>query len=400
MPSRRDYLAALGGAAALGGCVDRSAPGTPTNSGTGSPTGTKMETGTPEPTASADPTAISGSWTHLDADAGATLSTETDLLEAVPERLWTTEIGTGYRQVRLSGDALYTTTDTRLIRRSLADGEPRWERSFDGTARLGAALDDLYLTTGENEPTLYALEPTGNGPPTERWARDGVRFRRADADLVVATKNDNSRLFGLDSDGNERWALEVGDVDFGVDVEGERFDSVTLGPDHVFAAVESGGSAAWVVGVDRWSGSVAWTDTGPNHAGLLTVTPDAVLSGGFHGKVSAWSHDGNSLWETRTTPPVGRIAVADGHVFASANADSEPAVTALDEDGESLWTRATGTVSAVDAGAVYVLDDGVVALDPESGERRWRFDTAAAVQVVPADGGLFVVGETDLQLFG
>ena len=398
MPSRRSYLATLAGcAAALGGCVGRSGPST----GTGTAPGTRTETDTTtEPAARSVPSELSGAWTHRGADARATRSTDTDPLDAAPERLWSADIGESYRQVLLAGEALYTATDTRLARRSLADGSVVWERSFDGRARLGAALEELYLTVGADEPTLRALAPAGTEPPSERWTRDGVRFRRADADLVVATANDDSTLYGLEPDGSERWSLDVGAIDLGVDVEGERFDSVVLGPDHVFAAVESGGSAAWVAGIERGSGRTAWVDMGPNHAGLLTVTPDAVLSGGFHGKVFAWRHDGDLRWRSRTTPPVGTLAFADGRTFASANADSTPAVTALDGSGEELWTRPTGTVIAVDAGAAYASDgEGFVALGPETGERRWRVDVPA-VQVVPVDGGLFAIAETDLRLFG
>jgi len=246
--------------------------------------------------------------------------------------------------------------------------------------------------------TLHALARE-DGSPGERWTREGRRFQRADADLVVATGRHDATLYGLGPDGSERWSLAVEDVDLGVDVEGEVFDSVVLGPDHVFAAVESGGSAAWVAGIDRATGRVAWTDMGPNHAGLLTVTPDAMLSGGFYGKVFTWRHDGESRWKAGTTPPVGTLAFADGRTFVSANTDSVPTITVLDGSGEELWTRASGTVLAVDAGLAYATDDeGVVALDSESGERRWRLEVPAT-RVVPADGGLFVFGETELRLF-
>lgn len=404
MPSRRDYLAGLvGSTTALAGCTDRAGSGTPT--GTASAPRTNTRAGTPTPTSTADPTdsidipELSGSWTHPAADPRATRSADTDPLDATPERLWTTAIGGDYRRVLFAGDALYTATGTGIARRSLADGTPAWEQSFDDRVRLGAVLSDIYLTTGESDPRLRALAREEGEPPTERWTRDGVRFRRADADLVVATADGDGRLYGLESDGGERWSLDVRDVDLGVDVEGERFDSVVLGPEHVFAAIESGGSAAWVAGIERESGRVVWTDTGPNHAGLLTVTPDAVLSGGFYGKVFAWNHDGNLRWRTRTTPPVGTVAFADGRIFASANTDSVPTITVLDGSGEQLWTRGSGTVLAVDAGVAYATDDeGLVALDAGTGERRWRLEVTAT-RALPAEDGLFVLGGTELHLF-
>ena len=404
MPSRRAYLAGCAGvAAALAGCTGRSGPGTatapPTSGRTGTETRTGTATATAEPTDGVDPSEVSGSWTHPDADARATRSTDTDPLDATPERRWTAAIGGDYRQVLLAGEALYTATGRRLARRSLADGTPAWERSFNGRVHLGAVLETIYLTTGKSEPTLHALVPAETEPPGERWTRDGARFQHADADLVVSTGRHDATLYGLGPDGSERWSLAVEDVDLGVDVEGEVFDSVVLGPDHVFAAVESGGSAAWVAGIDRTTGRVAWTDMGPNHAGLLMVTPDGVLSGGFYGKVFAWNHDGESRWKAGTTPPVGTLAFVGGRTFVSANTDSVPTITVLDGSGEELWTRGSGTVLAVDAGLAYAADDeGLVALDSESGERRWRLEVPAT-RVVPADGGLFVLGETELRLF-
>lgn len=235
VPSRRAYLAGLGGlAAAVAGCAGRPGSGTatapPTSRGTRTETRTGTATTTPERTDHAEVPELSGSWTHPDADARATRATDTDPLDAVPEQVWTAATGSDYRQVLFAGDALYTATGTRLARRSLVDGR----------VHLGGAPETLYFTTGEDEPTLYALGPAGTGPPTERWTRDGVRFRRADADLVVATADGHGRLRGLEPDGGERWSLDVGSVDLGIDVEGERFDSVVLGPDHVFVAVESG----------------------------------------------------------------------------------------------------------------------------------------------------------------
>ncbi|MEF8843338.1 MAG: hypothetical protein V5A62_17220 [Haloarculaceae archaeon] len=41
----------------------------------------------------------------------------------------------------------------------------------------------------------------------------------------------------------------------------------------------------------------------------------------------------------------------------------------------------------------------LVALDPANDERRWRLDTTV-VRVLPADGGLLVLGEPELLLFG
>jgi outer membrane protein assembly factor BamB len=76
-----------------------------------------------------------------------------------------------------------------------------------------------------------------------------------------------------------------------------------------------------------------------------------------------------------------------------------PTITVLDGSGEQLWTRGSGTVLAVDAGVAYATDDeGLVALDAGTGERRWRLEVTAT-RALPAEDGLFVLGGTELHLF-
>ncbi|WP_255151874.1 PQQ-binding-like beta-propeller repeat protein [Halorarius halobius] len=373
MPSRRRFLAATSATLALGGCIDS--------------IGSQ-----PTPTTPAD---LGGSWSHVDADAQGSRATDTPAFESPPAELWSVTLDGTNPQVRLADGHLVTGTDARIAGRSLEDGTRRWTYAFEESGHLGAALDveTLYATAGEREPELRMLGQRNDGDaPMVNWADPGFTFRRADPELVVATAED--ALVGLDpSDGSERWRLSTDDLS----VSAARFGDAALGPDHAFVAAENSGSVAWVYGLDRATGDPQWHHEGPNHAASLTVTDDRVLAGGFYGKVQGWRHDGSDGWTAETTPPVGSIAARDGRVFASKNGlgeQGDPAITALDTDGSKLWTRTTGGVSAVDSGAAYVVDDGVVAVDPASGETRWSLDTAPG-SVVPADGGLFVLSAAD-----
>jgi outer membrane protein assembly factor BamB len=386
MPSRRRYLTAIAsgaGLTVLAGCLTDEPPAD-------------------QPATTTPPDDLAGSWTHRDADPQASSTTDSPGFDAAPTEAWSVAID-GHVQVRLAGGDLLTATDTRLAGRSLSTGEADWTHSFDGDALLGAVLDaeTVYATVEDSAPTLRALGQRADGDaPMLDWTAPGLRFRRADGDVVVATTDTAETLVALDPDGNPRWRLPVDDLS----VSGARFGDVVLGPDHVFTAVQNAGSVAWVYGVDRATGDPRWHADGPNHAASLTVTDDRVLSGGFYGGVYGWHHDGSGGWETTTTPPVGDIVARDGRAFVttSGEPDDEPTVTALATDGERLWTRATGGVTAADADTAYVVDDAIVAVDPATGDPRWTLDTPPG-SVVPADGGLFVLaadGETrTLRLF-
>lgn len=369
MPSRRAYLAAL--ATAVAGCS-----GPRVDTGTRTETTTRTATTTRSTTVA--PSAITGSWTHIDGDAGGTRATGTDPLDAAPEEVWAADLGGTFR---LAGDALYTTTERVLARRVLADGSTAWERSFDGSARLTAALDDrIYVTTGENAPTFHALSASDGSPPTARWTKDGVRGRRVDDEVVVATANDNSRLVALDPDGTERWSITP--------AEAERFGPVVLGSTAVFAVVERGPTTAWVAGIDRGSGEIRWSAHDPNQNTVLAATSNVVVSAGGGTAATGFSPSGDHLWEVDVGSRVEVAAIDDERVFLS---QKDGGVTVVTASGDERWSRGSARVVAVDAGAAYTAGESVRALDVQTGDQRWRLD-ATADAVIPANGGLFTLG--------
>lgn len=383
MPSRRAFLTGLASATLAGCTIGPSSP-----DATGTPTESQPPTFTSNPT-STPPTNLSGSWTHADADARATKSASASLPDATPERVWSVDLGQGTTPTLLSDDALYTAIAGRLTERDTRTGEVAWQTDFE-EANLAAVIEDtLYVTTGGKSPTSHALSTAGPGDGFERWRADGVRVHRATSDIVVTTGSETLQAYA--PDGTKRWRVHVDDLA----VTAARFESIAVGPDHVFAAAENSGSVAWVYGFDRSTGEVRWHDEGPNHAGMLTVTPELVLSGGFYGGVEAWTHEGTARWKAETTPPVGDIAFERGRVYVSAHAQGsgeEPAYHVLDTDGEVLWTRKQGTTAALTTDAT-IVDTGrrLAALDANSGGERWTWTHQDAIgHVVPADDCLFV----------
>lgn len=385
MLSRRSVLTALASATLAGCTTTQTSPDSP-NTTTPPATPTSNPTSTPNPT---PPATLSGTWTHADADPHGTRSTSIPAPDPTPQRVWSVELGQGATPTLLSDGALYTAIAGRLTRHDARTGDITWQTTFTEVDLAAVSEDTLYVTTGENTPTTRALSTTGPGDGFEHWRADGVRVHRATSDLVVATGSETLRAYA--PDGTERWRVHVTDLEVPI----TRFSSIVVGPDHVFTTIENSGSVGWVYGFDRATGEPQWHDEGPSHAGLLTVTPEFVLSGGFHGQVEAWAHDGTPRWDAGTTPPVGSIAFAHDHIYVSANtqgSQADPALTVLDTAGTQVWTRNQGEPTALTPDAAIVdTGNGLAALDPQSGDKRWIWTHSDAIGwVVPATEALFV----------
>ncbi|MXR40415.1 PQQ-binding-like beta-propeller repeat protein [Halobaculum sp. WSA2] len=388
MPSRRSVLTTLS-SAVFAGCASEQT--SPTSTETATPTTTPASTastGTATP-ATTPPADLTGAWTHPDADPRGTRSVSTRAPDSTPERVWSAELGQGATPVLFSNGAVYTAIAGQLTKRDARTGKVTWRTTFGEIDLVAVSEDTLYVTTGKNTPTTRALSTAGPGEGFERWRAEGVRVHRATSDLIVTTASKTLRAYA--PDGTERWRVHVDHLEG----PAERFGSIAVGPDHVFTTVESGGSVGWVYGFDRATGEPQWHDIGPNHAGLLTVTPDLVLSGGFHGQIQAWGHDGSSRWKVGTTPPVGDIAFASDRVYVSANtrgSTSDPALAVLDTTGSQVWTRKQGKFTALADDVVLVdTSDGLSALDSQSGNERWTWSHTDAIgRVVPATGALFL----------
>ena len=152
--------------------------------------------------------------------------------------------------------------------------------------------------------------------------------------------------------------------------------------------------------------------------GGITVRPAWTLPLGRAGVGLAPAAVGNSLWAAAYDGSVARIDASSGRVFwrvnvgrpivAGVGSDGETAVVVtrdgevvgLDGDGRQRWRTAIGTdvttVPAVALGTVVLrgADNRVLALDAESGQRRWLIQRPNPALVLRQTSGIAIAPET------
>lgn len=156
------------------------------------------------------------------------------------------------------------------------------------------------------------------------------------------------------------------------------------------------GDHLWSYGSTQ--GYSAFTDLTVADAVYVGYGDDAVGSGA--GELYAVEFDGTERWTVDTGSVYERPRVGDETVYVGSD---DGIVRSIDADtGEVLWrheveTTETGgppdpTVEAVDGTAVYVATGHLLALDPGTGDRLWRFgDEDASVSSVTVHRGVAYV---------
>lgn len=123
--------------------------------------------------------------------------------------------------------------------------------------------------------------------------------------------------------------------------------------------------------------------------------------------VVALTAAGDVRWETSVDESVREApAVADGTVYAATDAGTLLALDAA--DSEELWRRSVGdsatapVFTRVDGEPTVLVgtDDGLVAVEAESGDERWRAETAPVRGSPAVTADLAVVGDGDGVLRG
>lgn len=261
----------------------------------------------------------------------------------------------------------------------------------------------------------FPCEPKEEGGIcTLQWIDAGLA-----GDLAFVSHNPESSQAILDararSDGKPLWSITF---------EGARTASAvhnqpaSSGPALVY--LNGNGGPDRIVGLDRATGEVQWTVELESSlsAGLLytqfapTLSGDVVVFPGCDetsengcGLVGLDSTTGATLWRFDTSL-ADRSAVDDSGVYTLSGSD----LVALEaRTGDVRWRASLQAPApsfhiAVDGSRVYaVLADGqLLAYDVADGEEVWRSElpadmsTESVVQMVVADGALYVIGRVDI----
>ncbi|WP_247730462.1 PQQ-binding-like beta-propeller repeat protein [Halovivax limisalsi] len=325
-----------------------------------------------------------------------------------------------------------TDSDDRTVRRTRPTGQP--ENASDANRSNTPHRDEWAYETGSriiSSPTvvdgtvyiasrdnhLYALDAdTG----AKRWAFETGRLMESSPTVVDGTVYVGSfdgNVYAVDAaTGEQEWAYETG-------------DPVGSSPTVLDGTVYVASNDGYVYALDADSGTQRWAyDTGTWTPSSPTVSDGTVYIGNSDGYLYAIrASNGELEWRSEklskfvwSSPTVvdGTVYVGGGTNLEGAtdetvptnNAPMEPnapGLYALDADtGEREWhyeTSQTVTSSpTVHEGTVYFgsYDKSVYAVDAEDGNREWSYQTGRYVYSSPtvADGTVYV-GSLDGYLY-
>lgn len=410
MSDRRGFLAAIGAAVALAGCTG------------GDGTTTRTDSATPTPAfGEAD-----GAWSQVGADAGNTYAVDVAGPQEEPTGVKLDRAGnapiTGGAPIvgdgRLyqfgppeSGEPTPTEVEyggyegpPQLIARDPATGERLWGVPANGS-RLGGgiAVGGDSVIVAEDDPTFgedvssYRLRRLDADDGGEQWAVElsfSIGPPRIAGDSIVLAEGGAGdtpatvRSFGFD--GAERWNQELVKEFADVVVN----DGTAVAASYPVSVEEGAEPLSVVAGYSLDDGSEQWrVEYETEFLIELAAADGAVYVADEHEWIASLAvADGSERWRRDVDMSMrGTLAVTEGTVCLASGV-----LRGLDpEDGTERWTvgepfevlpnaegvqYGPGSVSNVWAGAetVYAEVTGspsaFVALDPASGEERWRRD--------------------------
>lgn len=234
-----------------------------------------------------------------------------------------------------------------------------------------------------------------------RWhARVGPILETAPVVRDGTVYANGGRLVALDaSDGSERWTHSARS-DWNAS---HARPMVADGRVYAALGAPGDGDSVVVVAVDGSDGRERWRFEPPAFDGPVLsagATADAVYFGSAGGTEAgkdfyAVGVGGEQRWHRNLAGTcTGSAAVADGAVVV----ETDDGLHALDPTtGEMRWRTdhgVPGCTPVVDGGAVYVDREGLTALDAQDGSVRWELDEDLpdASELALVDGRLYAVG--------
>ena len=291
------------------------------------------------------------------------------------------------------------------------DGSVLWRVPTTGENRTAAAVAEGVLAAGSDAGELLLVDlATGTARARVDLGSPVAGVAAAGGDLFVAT--DGGFLYRLSVDGRERWRRHLG----------SRLGVAPLPHDGV---VYQGTGDGRLVALDAADGEALWTFAARDAVGATPGRADGTLLVGSldHALYAVDAVSGTELWRYATggwvvTQPLvveGRVVFSglDGVVRslpldrpAAPQAETDwpdpgrPRLTAAQRGAPRLlWRTEVEQPKRLAAGEGRLLvgtATGVVAFEPATGRRLWRFATGAGVEAKPLVAeGRVVFGTTE-----
>lgn len=357
--SRRDYLSVLGAGSYTTFTASRA-------KGDDSPTAASSD----DVKRSAQPT---DGWPRPEFDTrGTAFNPDATGPDDPIETNWTRTLGPNpVRSLVVSDGVVYASDAEAVHAVDARTGVVRWQRPSEvGTGLdVRAAVDGTVVTTSSHGVQAHPVE--GGSP---RWTMTGTGAVLAvTRDTVYAGKD--ASLVGYDvRTGRVRWTSDPLDG-------AERLLDVAIRLGTAFVVATSGGSFNVLYAVDLDTGDVRWRTTRDSGAGAPTVTGEAFVVGTTFGRtVRLDTVTGKKDWEFDGERRVVSTGYGNDRVFSTTVGPQGTTIRGVDvQTGEVAWSHETSPVSpatgyrpVAGAGAAYVWDDGIAALDPSDGTVRWH----------------------------
>ncbi|QLG27229.1 PQQ-binding-like beta-propeller repeat protein [Halorarum halophilum] len=282
-----------------------------------------------------------------------------------------------------------------------ASGERLWRSRFYEHAADGPVVAEGVAVVGDERRAGYGADGD------ELWSRETDHHFSphdvlADGAIVGSLTGDAPTLLTIDpADGSRRWAYALPEPS----PQGHVTDAVAVEAGVVATRFDGRLSAVDADGTDRWRASNDWDGHGPGRPTLAAGPGVVVAANAAVAGVDAAT--GERRWRHVLPDYAAGVAIVDGvaHVAVGSDDmkvdswDAPGGVLAFDlADGTERWrTRLSGRAGppTVDGDTVWVgTGDGrLVALDVDSGERRWRRSVGERVETAPlVTGGRVFVG--------
>lgn len=298
-----------------------------------------------------------------------------DWTQSPPREIWRREVGPSWSSVAIVGDSLFTLEqhgpEEVLARYRLADGEPVWARGWSARYDTTIAGIGPRTTPTVDRGTVFAFGGTGTLAAVDAasgallWTRDVLQ----DTGGVLGDWGKAASPLIVDG-------LVV--VSGGAE-SAEKPDRVPNGPTELVAYDRDAGTLVWRAGGTRPSYS------SPQLA--LLDGEQQILSFNAASVSAHRPRDGETLWTVEwpagqpnvAVPlvlPGDRVLVSSGYgigslLFRVGRHDDGAWSTEELWRGPALKSKFANVL--FHEGTIYGLDDGrFVAVDPETGKRRWK----------------------------
>ena len=252
----------------------------------------------------------------------------------------------------------------------------------------------VYAAVGND---IRAIEVSST-PTKQLWAYTGSNFmfgvlKAADGNIYAT--DFYGKVYALTANGTERWTSTA--------VAGRNLASPNANT--LYVSTDTG-----VASLSTTDGSVVWNKTLGGQAWNVAVAKDGTIYAPHDNAVTALTPAGAVKWNVPWTPQTsGGAAIGpDGTVYTVSDnvpgATTAIAVLAVAPNGQPRWgnvplySDASSDPSVGPDGTIYLCgtapDTSAVALDPGSGDVKWKLglgENCKAAPTVGADGKLYVL---------